>query len=99
MLRILPLRWWFVQRRSVATTAQVPASPLGQGRSMAFWHTGFTGVSLWIDPDRELVAILLTNRIHPTRENQQIYDLRPEFHRAVNAAVIGAENPSTSVSQ
>jgi CubicO group peptidase (beta-lactamase class C family) len=66
---------------------------------MAFWHTGFTGVSLWIDPERELVAILLTNRIHPTRENQQIYELRPEFHRAVNAAVIGAENPSASVSQ
>jgi CubicO group peptidase (beta-lactamase class C family) len=77
-------------------TAPVPASPLGQGSSMAFWHTGFTGVSLWIDPERELVAILLTNRIHPTRENQQIYELRPEFHRAVNEAVIGAENPSAS---
>ena len=72
-------------------TAEVPPSPLGQGPSMAFWHTGFTGVSLWIDPVRELVAILLTNRIHPTRENQQIYELRPEFHRAVNAAVIGVE--------
>jgi len=72
-------------------TAQVPRSPHGQGPSMAFWHTGFTGVSLWIDPERELVAILLTNRIHPTRENQQIYELRPEFHGAVNAAAIGAE--------
>jgi CubicO group peptidase (beta-lactamase class C family) len=40
-------------------TAEVPASPLGQGPSTAFWHTGFTGVSLWIDPERELVAILL----------------------------------------
>jgi CubicO group peptidase (beta-lactamase class C family) len=79
-------------------TAQVPASPLGQGPSRAFWHTGFTGVSLWIDPGRELVAILLTNRIHPTRKNQQIYELRPEFHRAVNAAVIGDENPPASVS-
>jgi CubicO group peptidase (beta-lactamase class C family) len=75
----------------------VPASPLGQGPSTAFWHTGFTGVSLWIDPERELVAILLTNRIHPTRENQQIYELRPEFHRAVNEAVIGGENPPAPV--
>ena len=75
-------------------TARVPASPLGQGPSMAFWHTGFTGVSLWIDPERELVAILFTNRIHPTRENQQIYELRPEFHGVVNEAVIGAEVPS-----
>jgi CubicO group peptidase (beta-lactamase class C family) len=74
-------------------TAQVPASPLGQGPSMAFWHTGFTGVSLWIDPERELVAVLLTNRIHPTRENQQIYELRPEFHRVVNDAVIGTDVP------
>jgi CubicO group peptidase (beta-lactamase class C family) len=79
-------------------TARVPASPLGQEPSMAFWHTGFTGVSLWIDPERELVAILLSNRIHPTRDNQQIYELRPEFHRAVNDAVIGAENPPASVS-
>jgi CubicO group peptidase (beta-lactamase class C family) len=78
-------------------TAKVPASPLGQGPSMAFWHTGFTGVSLWIDPERELVAVLLTNRIHPTRENQQIYELRPEFHRAVNEAVIGGENLPASV--
>lgn len=79
-------------------TARVPASPLGQGPSMAFWHTGFTGVSLWIDPERELVAVLLTNRIHPTRENQQIYELRPEFHNAVNEAVIGADSPSQRVS-
>ncbi len=79
-------------------TARVPASPLGQRPSMAFWHTGFTGVSLWIDPERELVAVLLTNRIHPTRENQQIYELRPEFHSAVNEAVIGAESPSQRVS-
>jgi CubicO group peptidase (beta-lactamase class C family) len=70
-------------------TARVPASPTGHDPSIAFWHTGFTGVSLWIDPERELVAILLTNRIHPTRENQQIYQLRAEFHRAVNSAVIG----------
>jgi CubicO group peptidase (beta-lactamase class C family) len=52
---------------------------------------------LWIDPERELVAVLLTNRIHPTRENQQIYELRPEFHRAVNEAVIGGENLPASV--
>ena len=75
-------------------TARVPASPAGQDPSIAFWHTGFTGVSLWIDPERELVAILLTNRIHPTRENQQIYQLRPDFHRAVNAAVIAFDAPS-----
>lgn len=32
----------------------------------AYGHTGFTGTSLWIDPERELISILLTNRVHPT---------------------------------
>ncbi|MBA3659328.1 MAG: beta-lactamase family protein [Gemmatimonadales bacterium] len=32
-------------------------------------HTGFTGTSLWIDPERRLVIVLLSNRVHPTREN------------------------------
>src|SRR5712671_2092498 len=36
----------------------------------SFGHTGFTGTSIWIDPDRELFVVLLTNRVHPTRENQ-----------------------------
>ena len=33
----------------------------------AFGHTGFTGTSLWVDPERELFMVLLTNRVHPTR--------------------------------
>ena len=48
-----------------------------------FGHTGFTGTSIWIDPDRQLFVVLLTNRVHPTRENQQIAQLRPVFHDAV----------------
>jgi CubicO group peptidase (beta-lactamase class C family) len=35
----------------------------------SFGHTGFTGTSLWIDPDHDLAIVLLSNRIHPTREN------------------------------
>lgn len=35
----------------------------------AVGHTGFTGTSIWIDPDRELVIVLLSNRVHPTRDN------------------------------
>ena len=38
----------------------------------SFGHTGFTGTSIWIDPDRHLFVVLLTNRVHPTRENQKI---------------------------
>ena len=43
----------------------------------AFGHTGFTGTSVWIDPDRELVIVLLTNRVHPTRNNPRVTPLRP----------------------
>ena len=49
----------------------------------AFGHTGFTGVSLWIDPERKLYLILLTNRIHPTRANQRISQVRQRFRAAV----------------
>ena len=37
--------------------------------SRSFGHTGFTGTSLWIDPERDLFVVLLTNRVNPTREN------------------------------
>jgi serine-type D-Ala-D-Ala carboxypeptidase len=43
-------------------------------------HLGFTGTSFWIDPEKELVVVLLTNRIHPTRENDRIKTFRPRFH-------------------
>lgn len=51
------------------------AGPLLSPRS--FGHTGFTGTSLWIDPDRRLFVILLSNRVHPTRENEAIRQVRP----------------------
>ena len=53
----------------------------------SFGHTGFTGTSIWIDPDRELFVVLLTNRVHPTRENQKIAQVRPAFHDAVLQAL------------
>ena len=42
----------------------------------AFGHTGFTGTSIWIDPDRDLFIILLTNRVNPTRANTRILQVR-----------------------
>ncbi len=53
----------------------------------AYGHTGFTGTSVWIDPTRDLFVILLTNRVHPTRENQQHIEARVEFHREVVRAI------------
>ncbi len=52
-----------------------------------FGHTGFTGTSIWIDPDRQLFVVLLTNRVHPTRENQKIAKVRPALHDAVMQAL------------
>jgi len=52
----------------------------------AFGHTGFTGTSIWIDPAQDLFIILLTNRVHPTRENTQVFAVR----RAVADAAVAA---------
>jgi len=43
----------------------------------SFGHTGFTGTSLWIDPERHLAIVLLSNRVNPTRENTRWTAVRP----------------------
>ena len=43
-------------------------------------HLGFTGTSFWIDPEKECIVVLLTNRVHPSRENWKIKKFRPVFH-------------------
>ncbi len=53
----------------------------------SFGHTGFTGTSMWIDPEEELVVILLTNRVHPTRANNRIRAYRGWFADSVVTAL------------
>ena len=68
----------------------VPSDPSSSGRYFSagsFGHTGFTGTSLWIDPQRNLFIILLTNRVHPTRANEEIRAVRPALHDAVIEAL------------
>jgi len=55
--------------------------------SHSYGHTGFTGTTIWIDPDRQLFVVLLTNRVHPTRENHKIAEVRPAVHDAVMKAL------------
>ena len=50
---------------------------------------GFTGCSLWIDPERELTVTLMTNRINPSRSNKKIRTVRPQIHDAVLKVVDG----------
>ena len=51
--------------------------------STAVGHLGFTGTSLWIDLERDAHVVLLTNRVHPSRDNDRIRDVRPRVHDAV----------------
>ncbi|MFA8342848.1 MAG: glycoside hydrolase family 3 N-terminal domain-containing protein [Rhodothermaceae bacterium] len=53
----------------------------------SFGHTGFTGTSLWIDKERKLFVILLTNRVHPSRHNKKIIRFRRDLHEAVIQAL------------
>lgn len=46
----------------------------------AVGHTGFTGTSLWLDPERGAIYVLLSNRVHPTRDHDAIKGLRQQFH-------------------
>lgn len=52
--------------------------PLFSRRSVG--HTGFTGTSLWFDPERDLLVTVLSNRVHPSVENIEIRKLRPKIH-------------------
>ena len=61
-----------------------------------FGHTGFTGTSIWIDPDQQLFVVFLTNRVHPTRENQKLAKVRPALHDAVMQS-LGLAAPATSI--
>lgn len=53
----------------------------------SYGHLGYTGTSMWVDPERELFVILLTNRVHPTRENNLIRQARPAVADAVVQAL------------
>jgi CubicO group peptidase (beta-lactamase class C family) len=63
-----------------------PTQPSQSGRYFgpaSFGHLGYTGTSLWIDPDRDLSITLLTNRTWPDCSNHAIKQIRPRFHDAV----------------
>jgi CubicO group peptidase (beta-lactamase class C family) len=54
----------------------------------SYGHTGFTGTTIWIDPERNMGVILLTNRVYPSRENTRINRVRPEIHDMVVRALL-----------
>jgi len=68
----------------------VALDPAATGRffsTRAFGHYGFTGTSLWINPEHDLFIILLTNRVNPSVDNIKIRRVRPELHDAIFEAL------------
>ena len=71
-----------------------PSQPSSSGRHFSpesFGHLGFTGTSIWIEPTRALEIILLTNRVHPTRDNNKIREFRPKIHDLVYEEFVGSQ--------
>ncbi len=50
-------------------------------------HLGFTGTSIWMDLERDRHVILLSNRVHPSRDNNLIREFRPVIHDLINQAL------------
>ncbi|MDH5739206.1 MAG: serine hydrolase, partial [Nitrospira sp.] len=82
----------FTQRQDPAGLASwalgwdTPSIPSSSGQyfsARSFGHLGYTGTSIWIDPEQELEVVLLSNRVHPTRKNETIRDFRPMIHDLV----------------
>ena len=86
-------RWTARQRpdasRALGWDTPSPQSSAGRFFSLrSFGHTGFTGTSIWADPEKELFVVLLTNRVNPTRDNQKIGPLRRAVADVVQQSVI-----------
>lgn len=70
--------------RALGWDTMLPTSSCGTHMSStAVGHTGFTGTSLWIDAAKDLYVVILTNRVHPSREGEGIQEVRRAIHDAV----------------
>jgi beta-glucosidase-like glycosyl hydrolase/CubicO group peptidase (beta-lactamase class C family) len=82
-------------RQEIAGTARalgwdVPTEPSSSGRyfsARSYGHIGFSGASMWIDPEKDLFVILLTNRVHPSADNEKIRAVWPAVHDAIVEAL------------
>jgi CubicO group peptidase (beta-lactamase class C family) len=75
--------------RALGWDTMLPTSSCGTKMSpSAFGHTGFTGTTLWIDPERRIYVVFLTNRVNPSRENTTIHQIRPALHDAIVDAIV-----------
>ena len=83
----------FIRRHGAGSRAlgwDTPSAPSQSGKyfsQRSFGHLGYTGTSLWIDPERRLAVALLTNRTWPDKSSQLIQQVRPQVHDAVVEAL------------
>lgn len=84
--------------RALAWDTMLPTSSCGTRLSAsAIGHTGFTGTSLWIDPAADLYVVMLSNRVHPSRHNNDaIQEVRRALHDAVVTDLAGAAPDAAS---
>ena len=86
----------FITRQSAQSTRGIGWDMKNPGRSWAgsllsdktFLHTGFTGTSVAADPERNMIVVFLTNRVHPSRSSSKIFQVRPMVHDAVARALV-----------
>ena len=88
-------RW--TSRQTLASSRALgwdtPSAPSSAGQYFSprsFGHTGFTGTSVWADPEKQLFIVLLTNRVDPSRDNPKVGPLRRAVADAVQSAVLDA---------
>ncbi len=96
LLRPTTIARWTAQQnrgssRAIGWDTPAPGSSAGRYFSpRSFGHTGFTGTSVWLDPQRGVFVILLSNRVDPTRANNRIGRVRTAVADAVQAAILDA---------
>ncbi|HEX6910972.1 MAG TPA: serine hydrolase [Longimicrobium sp.] len=96
VLRPQTLARWTAPQGPGASRAlgwDTPSGESSAGRyfsTRSFGHTGYTGTSLWVDPERGLFIVLLTTRVNPTAQNQKHVALRRAVADAVQAAIVDA---------
>jgi len=85
----------FTQRQSEKSTRAIGWDTKNPTKSWAgsllspktFLHTGFTGTSVAVDPEKNLIVIFLTNRVYPSRSHQKIFEVRPKVHDTIVGAL------------
>lgn len=93
LLRPETIARWTARRERDASRAygwDTPSPGSSAGRYFSprsFGHTGFTGTSMWIDPQKNLYVIVLTNAVNPTRRHTRHFRLRRDIADAVQSAV------------